>query len=79
MDHWGYLEADLLEHYGVMDPLQLSWRKLLVLINGLFPDTSRLHMVLKATDPMRALDRAMGRDPDRPRRRVSLDEFSKGI
>ena len=73
------LEADLLDTYGVMEPLELTWRKLMVLVNGLFPNTSRFHLAIQGADPMRALAIAMGRDPDQPKRTVSAEEFLGGI
>ena len=85
MEYWNDVEVDLLTQYHILDPLALTWRKLLVLVSGLNAD-SRFVTIMREESPeyrKEMMQRAL--NPDEPLRpsikanRVTSEEFLKGI
>lgn len=57
--YWGYIEADFKRFYSTNEPLLLSWRKFMILFQGL-PPTSSFSLISgeeRRLDAMNATER----------------------
>lgn len=86
MEFWVEVEIDFLAQYGVLEPLNLSWRKFLLLVRGLNYESNFSRAVRENQPKFRRemLQRHIQGDDYKEREEVvttvvSADEFLKGI
>lgn len=81
LERWRAVEADFWRFYRVR-PLEVSWYRFEVYLSGLPGESAFMTQMaeeLESRDEWRrALSRATGRTYDRPRQRMTIDEFAKG-
>lgn len=73
MEYWSDLEIDFIDQYGVLDPLSLSWRKLIVLVRGLKYESLFITQVRESSPEYRRemMHKAIHGDDYDPREKVS--------